>query len=600
MAGNAQPLRSGDPEQLGPYRIVGRLGEGGMGSVFLAQPPEGRPVALKVIRADLAREPEFRRRFSLEVARARQVPPFCTAEVLDADPDHDTPYLVVEYVAGPSLAAVIGEHGPLTPSNLHGLAIGVATALTAIHGAGVIHRDLKPGNVLLAPGSPKVIDFGIARAVDVTQSLTRPDQVVGSVSYMAPERFGPEGGGVTQAADVFAWGAVVAYAGTGRLPFAGDSMPGTVAMIMTQAPDLAGLSGPLRDLVEDALAKEPKDRPTARQLVDRLLAGGPTRALNLEKLIVQDPVTGGVSVSDTVGGGGASGSGTAGEGARGGAGLPGAVSDSDTTRVKPAAPEPTRPAPNLSAPSPRGGGGLNLVLRGILALSMLVLAAAVVGVITGVIDLPKGGPTAVSDVSGTPGPSATPSGPVPAGATLFLRDPLSAEGPWKSRDETATLKATCTLRDGMLVAERRAPGSYRCLGRSDYTIANVSVFVDVTILEPGSCAGLWFRFSNESGYALRVCQDKVQLVTHGKPEGSSVNVMRGYPLTSPLAPGTKARIGIVTKGSSLRFFRDGVEVGSYTSSTFTEGRVILGLFQTEAEPVPVSRVGFADIEIWEG
>ncbi|GIG56981.1 hypothetical protein Lfu02_13530 [Longispora fulva] len=586
MAGNAQPLRSGDPEQLGPYRIIGRLGEGGMGSVFLAQPPEGRPVALKVIRADLAREPEFRRRFSLEVTRVKQVPPFCTAEVLDADPEHETPYLVVEYVNGPSLAAVIGEHGPLTPSNLHGLAIGVATALTAIHGAGVIHRDLKPGNVLLAPGSPKVIDFGIARAVDVTQSLTRPDQVVGSVSYMAPERFGPEGGGVTQAADVFAWGAVVAYAGTGRLPFVGDSMPGTVAKIMTQAPDLDGLSGPLRDLVEDALAKDPKDRPTARQLVDRLLAGGPTRALNLEKLITPDPVTGGLSVSDTGGG----------MGGRPVAALHGGAPVSDTTRVKPATPPA---ATTVTAPR-GGGGGLGLVLRGILAVSMLVMALAVVGVITGVVDLPKTGPTAVADVSGSPRPSPTPTGLIPAGAKVFLTDPLQAEGQWKARDDTAALKTTCAFQNGKLVVERHAPGSYRCLGPSNYSIENVSVFVDVTLLEQGSCAGVWFRFSNESGYALRVCRDKLQLVTHGKPEGSSVNPMRTYPLATPLDTGTTTRIGVVTEGSTIRIYRDGQEIGSFTASTFTSGRVILGVFQTEAETIPVSRVAFSNIEIWEG
>src|SRR5215510_5735503 len=186
----ARPLRPGDPTDLGRYRITGRIGEGGMGSVYLAMAPDGRLVALKVIRNELADNAEFRRRFRSEVARARQVPPFCTAEVLDADTEHEPPYLVVEYVDGPSLATVVRERGPLTPANQHGLAVGVAVALTAIHGAGVIHRDLKPSNVLLAPGSPKVIDFGIARGVDTSDAETRTDQVVGTVAYMAPERFG--------------------------------------------------------------------------------------------------------------------------------------------------------------------------------------------------------------------------------------------------------------------------------------------------------------------------------------------------------------------------------------------------------------------------
>ena len=158
-----------------------------MGSVYLADSPQGRTVALKVIRADLAEEPEFRRRFRSEVARAQEVPSFCTAEVLDADPDHDPPYLVVEYVDGPSLSEVVLDRGPLTPANLYGLAIGVATALAAIHSADVIHRDLKPSNVLLAPGTPKVIDFGIARGAHGTDAETRTDQLIGTVAYMAPE-----------------------------------------------------------------------------------------------------------------------------------------------------------------------------------------------------------------------------------------------------------------------------------------------------------------------------------------------------------------------------------------------------------------------------
>jgi eukaryotic-like serine/threonine-protein kinase len=273
-------LRASDPVQLGPYKLLRRLGEGGMGSVYLAEAADHTAVALKVIRTDLAEEPEFRRRFRSEVIRAQQVPPFCTAEVLDADPDHETPYLVVEYVDGPSLSDVVTERGPLTQANLYGLAIGVATALTAIHGAGVIHRDLKPSNVLLAPGTPKVIDFGIARATEGPDGETRTDQLMGTVAYMAPERLDPAvDGTLTPAADIFAWGAVVTYAATGHVPFGGDTSPATAIAILTQKPNLDGVSDPLRALVRRALAKKPASRPTARELLDELLSNAPRRAL---------------------------------------------------------------------------------------------------------------------------------------------------------------------------------------------------------------------------------------------------------------------------------------------------------------------------------
>jgi hypothetical protein len=265
-------LRPGDGTSLGGYELLGRLGEGGMGTVYLARDPNGRQVAIKTVRPDLAYDSEFRRRFRSEVNRARQVPPFCTAEVLDADPDHDPPYLVVEYVDGPSLATTVRDNGPLSGAALHGLAVGIATALTAIHGAGVIHRDLKPGNVLVAPGGIKVIDFGIARAFEPTSRHTRTDQMIGTVAYMAPERFdSAPGRPVTAAADIFAWGTVVAFAATGRTPFEADSAPAAIR-ILTQQPDLAGLPASLRGPVERALAKEPGDRPTARELLDTLVA----------------------------------------------------------------------------------------------------------------------------------------------------------------------------------------------------------------------------------------------------------------------------------------------------------------------------------------
>ncbi|MGC4760724.1 serine/threonine protein kinase [Micromonospora trifolii] len=294
-------LRPADPARLGGYEVLDRLGDGGMGSVFLARSPEGRLVAVKVVRAELSHDEEFRGRFRSEVNRARQVPPFCTAEVLDADPDHDPPYLVVEYVDGPSLAEVIRKQGPLGAARLHSIAVGVATALTAIHGAGVIHRDLKPANVLVAPGGIKVIDFGIARAFEATSQHTRTNQMVGTVSYMAPERFDAASGRPTgPAADIFAWGALVAYAATGRSPFGGDSATATAMRILTQPPDLTGLGGPLRELVSRALEKDPAARPTARELLDGLLtaappvgAGGPAQLPGATPPRSTSPVAGG-------------------------------------------------------------------------------------------------------------------------------------------------------------------------------------------------------------------------------------------------------------------------------------------------------------------
>ena len=266
------PLRRDDPARLGRYELTGRLGTGGMGVVYLAEDPEGTFVAIKLLHAALAGDAEFRARFRGEVERARRVPSFCTAEVLDADVDHDPPYLVVEYVDGPSLVEVVEERGPLRAAALQSLAVGVATALSGIHGAGVVHRDLKPDNVLLAPGSPKVIDFGIARTVESHSRHTQADQMVGTVAYMAPERFSSEPGEpATPAADVFAWGCVIAYAATGRTPFEGDSPGATAARILTQPPRLDGVPQPLRDVVALALAKDPADRPAARELLDMLL-----------------------------------------------------------------------------------------------------------------------------------------------------------------------------------------------------------------------------------------------------------------------------------------------------------------------------------------
>ncbi|WP_344279257.1 serine/threonine-protein kinase, partial [Actinomadura napierensis] len=265
----ADPLEQDEPRVLGPYRLLGRLGRGGMGTVYLAAEPDGRRVAVKVVNRELAGEPAFVARFRREVTAARRVHRFCTAPVLDAELDQDPPYVVTEYIDGPSLEAAVKERGPLPGSDLESIAVGVATALAAIHGAGIVHRDLKPANVLLSSTGPRVIDFGIARALDAPDGPTRTGQFVGTPSYIAPEVL--HGGPVEQASDVFAWGCVIAYAGTGRPPFQGESVADTFRRIGAEEPVLDGLDPRLRAVVAAALDKDPRNRPTAERLLARLV-----------------------------------------------------------------------------------------------------------------------------------------------------------------------------------------------------------------------------------------------------------------------------------------------------------------------------------------
>ena len=257
----------GVPESVGPYRITGRLGAGGMGTVFLGRRGDGPPVAVKVLRAELARDPSFLRMFRHEVAAARRVVGFCTARLLDADVNGPTPYLVTEYVEGVRLDRAVAGSGRLSATDLEGLAVGMAAALTAIHGAGVVHRDLKPSNVLLSYFGPKVIDFGIARALDATTAAS--SRLMGTPSWMAPEQFAE--GEVTAAVDVFSWGSLVAYAGTGRRPFGQGNVVELAYRITHEPPDLEGLDGRLREVVEACMAKDPERRPAARAVLLDLL-----------------------------------------------------------------------------------------------------------------------------------------------------------------------------------------------------------------------------------------------------------------------------------------------------------------------------------------
>ncbi|MFV2173407.1 serine/threonine-protein kinase [Actinomadura sp. LOL_016] len=385
---NGEALRPGDPDRLGPYRLTGRLGRGGMGTVYLGEEPNGRRVAVKVINRELAGEGSFRERFRREVTAARQVRRFCTAPVLDAELDRDPLYVVTEYIDGPSLEKAVQERGPLPGSDLEGLAVGVATALSAIHGAGIVHRDLKPANVLLSSTGPRVIDFGIARALDAADGPTRTGQFVGTPNYLPPEIL--RGEPITPASDVFSWGCVVAYAGTGAAPFAGDTVPAIFYRVVHDEPNLDALDPALRDVVAAALDKDPRSRPSVQELLGRLVGnGGTPDPATLAETVASGwhAAEAGAGVRDAptlqapaVPGGGP----TATAGTRSTALLGG-----DSTRDDAAPRPPAPPTPPPSGPSGRAGGG---VPRGALAIGAAAVAAVALVGFVGYKVIGGGGP----------------------------------------------------------------------------------------------------------------------------------------------------------------------------------------------------------------
>ncbi|MBL7500356.1 serine/threonine-protein kinase [Frankia nepalensis] len=282
------PLRPRDPAFVGSYRLLRLLGEGGMGTVYLGEAVDGRGVAVKVIQSEYARDPEFRERFRAETAHARQVSESYTAEVLDADPDAALPYLVTEFVPGPTLRAAVNAGGPLGADDLARLAVGMAAALTAIHAAGIAHHDLKPGNVLLGPSGPRVIDFGVAngfagpaaaqqngrggrgrgRGRGRGQAAQEAAQI-GTPGYMAPEQ--ARGEEVGPAADVFAWAAVMTFAASGSPPFGEGTPEELLRRVIHDAPDLGALPTDLTPLIAKAFSKDPQDRPSAGDLLLTLM-----------------------------------------------------------------------------------------------------------------------------------------------------------------------------------------------------------------------------------------------------------------------------------------------------------------------------------------
>ncbi|MFB7739779.1 protein kinase [Streptomyces sp. NPDC056112] len=267
-----QPLEADEPATVGPYRLLGRLGSGGMGRVYLGRSAGGRTVAVKIVHPHFALDEEFRARFRREVEAARRVGGAWTAQVLDADPEAPVPWVATAYAAGPSLAAAIADAGPLPGHSVRALGAGLAEALAAVHELGLVHRDVKPSNVLLTLDGPLLIDFGIARATDGTASLTSTGVSVGSPGYMSPEQI--LGKGVTGAADVFSLGAVLVHAATGEPPFPGDSSAALLYKVVHEEPELGSLAGDLRDLAVACLAKDPGARPGPGEVARRLAPEG--------------------------------------------------------------------------------------------------------------------------------------------------------------------------------------------------------------------------------------------------------------------------------------------------------------------------------------
>ena len=278
-------LQVGDPRQVGTYTLLARLGSGGMGQVYFGRSLGGRHVAVKVIRADLAQDQSFRARFAREVQAARRVSGAFTAPVIDADPDAPVPWLVTDYVHGPSLGDAVAKHGPLPLPALLNLAARLAEGLGAVHAAGVIHRDLKPANVLLAEDGPRLIDFGISQAADFAQ-ITSPTSVLGTPGFIAPELI--QGEPVGASSDIFTLGAVLAYAATGEFPFGVGPADARTLRVLYLAPDLGKVPVPLRPLLERCLAKAPAERPTAGEFLTDLVAACPGAADDREDSLPAD------------------------------------------------------------------------------------------------------------------------------------------------------------------------------------------------------------------------------------------------------------------------------------------------------------------------
>jgi predicted Ser/Thr protein kinase len=563
------PLRPGDPRRLGRYELLGRLGEGGMGAVFLGQ-ADGRRVAVKIIRPELAADPEFRDRFRGEVRRARQVPPFCTAEVLDADADHELPYLVAELVEGPSLSEIVQDRGPLTGGALHSVAIGVATALVAIHDAGVVHRDLKPANVMFELGLPKVIDFGIAKGVGTTDRHTEPGQVFGTIAYMGPERFdATTSPSVGPATDIFAWGAVITYAATGRTPFAQDAMVLAAAGLPLPGPDLHGLPEPLRDLVAGALVADPDQRPSAHELLDRLLRAGAAgnsqvqaslRTPELRRAAAAVQHTAWMELPPRP----VARSRRRGRFAAVGTSLAGARQrwfgrDGGREQVGP------RPGGGRESGGRRSGDGQRSVRVGVVA--------AMAGIGLGAV-------LTAAVLTGRPATPSTGTG-ADVAAAPDLRDRSSEPA------SRGGARGRCAL-DGPFEVGPDSPEAFACPGV--HGSGGHAVTARYSLTGPGSCAAIRVHATGAEGYRLTLCADRVTL--DEQRAGAGVRAL-AFQALEPAGSAWR-EVSVHASGPEFRVRIDGEPVlGSVRVTPKGGGAVILGM----APAGPTGHVTFADVVV---
>ncbi|WP_418958271.1 protein kinase domain-containing protein [Streptomyces tritici] len=454
------PLHPEDPPAIGPFRLLGRLGVGGMGRVFLARSEGGRTVAVKVVHAELAEQDEFRRRFAREVAALERVGGTGTTPVLGSDTSAHAPWVAIGYVPGPSLRTVVAdEYGPLPPASVRALGAGLARALGHVHAAGLVHRDLKPSNVLLTVDGPQIIDFGIARAVDTITDggLTSTGAVVGSPGFMSPEQV--RGEKLTPASDVFCLGSVLVYAATGRAPFGtvDSGVHATMFRIAHDEPDLTGLPAELAGLARACLAKEPADRPTAVELAEALPVAEPWLPADV----------------------------LAGLGRHAARVLEAEAAAAASPAAEPAPPEPTPP----SAPPARRRR------RGPVALLAALVVAAAATVTYVLWPDPETGTDAQKNLpSGTTdGVAARPAGVVPAALIGAWEGVLrgSADAPY----ETARVEITQGAVGAKAAVHVQVSGDRLCMGRSVLVSADEDKVVlgdsDVTTSVPaGRCTAV--------------------------------------------------------------------------------------------------------------